>query len=69
MLTYLREELNENRHIVIFLNSLKDKMESIEDVKIIKEEMDKLTDVIEIIRKEYHELLGKELSDRYESSL
>lgn len=66
MITYLREELNENRHIVLYLNSLKSKMECLDDSSVIQNEIDRLTDYINEIRDEFHELLQKEWEDEYE---
>ena len=66
MLSYLREEINENRRIVIYLNVLVAKMVSPEDTVTIRKEMNRLTSYIETCKEEFDKLYEKEVMENYE---
>lgn len=61
MINYLREEINERRYVILYLASLKSKMKCLEDCGVIQEEIDKLTDQLEEIKKDYDFYLEKSI--------
>ena len=63
MINYLREEINERRHVILYLASFKSKMKCLEDRGVIQEEIDKLTDQLEEIKKDYNFYLEKSIGD------
>ena len=63
MINYLREEINEKRYVILYLASLKSKMKCLEDSTVIQEEIDKLTDQLEEIKKDYDFYLEKSIEE------
>ena len=63
MINYLREEINERRYVILYLASLKSKMKCLEDSTVIQEEIDKLTDQLEEIKKDYDFYLEKSIEE------
>mgnify|MGYP003470730093 FL=1 len=63
MINYLREEINERRHVILYLASLKSKMKCLEDCGVIQEEIDKLTDRLEEIKNDYNFYLEKSIEE------
>ena len=63
IINYLREEINERRYVILYLASLKSKMECLEDSTVIQEEIDKLTDQLEEIKNDYDFYLEKSIED------
>ena len=63
IINYLREEINERRYVILYLASLKSKMECLEDSTVIQEEIDKLTDQLEEIKKDYNFYLEKSIEE------
>ena len=63
MINYLREEINERRHVLLYLASLKSKMKWLEDCDVIQEEITKLTDQLEGIKNDYNFYLEKSIEE------
>ena len=63
MINYLREEINERRYGILYLASLKSKMKWLEDCDVIQEKIDKLTDQLEEIKKDYNFYLEKSIGE------
>ena len=63
MINYLREEINERRRVILYLASIKSKMKCLEDSTVIQEEIDKLTDQLEEIKKDYDFYLEKSIEE------
>ena len=63
MINYLREEINEKRYVILYLASVKSKMKCLEDSTVIQEEIDKLTDQLEEIKKDYDFYLEKSIEE------
>ena len=63
IINYLREEINERRYVILYLASLKSKMKCLEDSTVIQEEIDKLTDQLEEIKKDYDFYLEKSIEE------
>ena len=63
MINYLREEINERRHVISYLASLKSKMKCLENCAVIQEEIDNLTDQLEEIKKDYDFYLEKSIEE------
>ena len=63
MINYLREEINERRSVILYLASLKSKMECLDDCDVIQEEIDNLTDQLEEIKKDYDFYLEKSIKE------
>ena len=63
MINYLREEINERRYVILYLASLKSKMECLEDSSVIQREIDNLTDRLEEIKKDYDFYLEKSIEE------
>ena len=63
MINYLREEINERRYVILYLDSLKSKMKSLEDSSVIQREIYNLTDQLEEIKKDYDFYLEKSIKE------
>lgn len=63
MINYLREEINERRYLILYLDSLRSKMKWLEDCDVIQEEIDKLTDQLEGIKNDYDFYLEKSIEE------
>ena len=63
ILNYLREEINERRHVILYLASLKSKMNCLEDYGVIQEEIHKLTDRLEESKNDYDFYLEKSIEE------
>lgn len=63
MINYLREEINERRYVILYLASLKDKMECLEDSSVIQEEINRLSNSLEEIKKDYDFYLEKSIKE------
>ena len=63
MINYLREEINERRYVILYLASLRSKMKYLEDCAVIQEGIDKLTDQLEEIKKDYDFYLEKSIEE------
>jgi len=63
MINYLREEINEKRYVILYLASLKGKMECLEDSSVIQKEIDRLSDSLEEIKKDYDFYLEKSIEE------
>jgi hypothetical protein len=63
MINYLREEINEKRYVILYLASLKAKMECLEDSSVIQKEIDRLSDSLEEIKKDYDFYLEKSIEE------
>lgn len=62
-INYLREEINERRYVILYLASLRSKMKYLEDCDVIQEEINKLTDQLEEIKKDYDFYLEKSIEE------
>ena len=63
MINYLREEINERRYVILYLDSLKSKMACLDDSSVIQREIDNLTDQLEEIKKDYDFYLEKSIEE------
>lgn len=63
MINYLREEINERRYLILYLDSLRSKMKWLEDCDVIQEEIDKLIDQLEGIKNDYNFYLEKSIEE------
>lgn len=63
MINYLKKEINEKRHVILYLASLKSKMIYLEDYDVIQEEIDKLINQLEEIKNDYDFYLEKSIED------
>lgn len=63
MINYLREEINDMRHVILYLSSLKFKMECSHDSSVIQKEIDNLIEQLEEIKKDYYFYLEEEIKN------
>lgn len=63
MINYLRDEINDRRYVILYLSSLKSKMECSQDSLVIQREIDNLTDQLEDIKRDYYFYLGEEIKN------
>ena len=63
MINYLRDEINDRRYVILYLSSLKSKMECSEDSLVIQRWIDNLTDHLEEIKRDYFFYLGEEIKN------